>query len=240
MNAVIMAGGKGTRLLPLTADVPKPMIKIIDKPVLEHTIELLKKHGITEIGITLGYMPEKIISYFGDGSAFNVQIKYFIEDAPLGTAGSVKRAKDFVTDDFLILSGDAFTEIDLTRAMYFHKAKNAPFTLIAQPNPPPYGLGILEVDADNKVTDFIEKPDVIKPSLINTGIYLMKKQLLDIIPDGFYDFGRQLIPRILGSVYAYVDYSYWSDIGTLVSYYNTNARIAGMLEAEKARISVNG
>lgn len=230
MKAVIMAGGKGTRLLPLTKDIPKPMVKIIDKPVLEHTIELLKKHGITEIAITLGYMPETIIDYFGNGKNWNVDITYFVEDVPLGTAGGVKRTHNFVSEDFLVISGDAYTEIDLTRAIRFHFAKDSSFTLIAQPHQYPLGLGTLEIDLDNKVSAFIEKPAKIHPSLINTGIYVINKNVLQLIPDGFYDFGRQLIPQLLGKVYAYIDYAYWSDIGTLTSYYRTNEKIATEME----------
>ncbi len=226
MKAVIMAGGKGTRLMPLTKDLPKPMIKLIDKPVMEYTIELLKKHGITDIAVTLGYMPESIISYFGNGQAWGVNITYFIEDKPLGTAGSVKSTQNFVSDDFLVISGDCYTEIDLSKAFYFHKLKNSRFTLIAQPHRYPVGLGVLETDIDHRVTAFIEKPEDVKPSLINTGIYIINKEVLNMIPDGFYDFGKQLIPRLIGDVHAYVDYAYWSDIGTLVSYYKTNERLA--------------
>lgn len=230
MKAVIMAGGKGTRLMPLTKDIPKPMVKIIDKPVLEHTIELLKRHNIFEIAITLGYKPDSIIDYFGDGKKWNVDITYFIEDTPLGTAGSVKRTHKFVGDDFLVMSGDAYTEINLTKAIRFHYAKESIFTLIAQPHQNPVGLGTLEIDINSRVSAFIEKPEKIVPSLINTGIYVINKSVLSLIPEGFYDFGRQLIPKLNDNVYAYVDYGYWSDIGTLISYYRTNEKVAVDLE----------
>ncbi|HOO22979.1 MAG TPA: nucleotidyltransferase family protein [Clostridia bacterium] len=226
MKAVIMSGGKGTRLYPLTRDIPKPMVKIIDKPVLEHIILHLKKHNITEIALTLGYKAESIIAYFGDGSAWGVKLVYYVEDEPLGTAGSVKRTANFVGDDFVVMSGDAYCETDISRAIRFHKAKNSLFTLVAQPKENPAGLGVLELDENNLVTSFIEKPDTTKPALINTGIYIINKQILSLIPEGFYDFGRQLIPRLVGEVYAYVDYGYWSDIGTLESYYATNLKVA--------------
>lgn len=232
MKAVIMAGGKGTRLLPLTREIPKPMIKLIDKPVLEYTLELLKRHGISDVAITLGHLPEIIIDYFGDGKDFGMNLTYYIEDAPLGTAGGVKNALNSLSDDFLVISGDCYTEIDLTKAAVFHHAKNSIFTLIAQPHPNPVGLGVLETDIDHKVTAFIEKPEVIKPSLINTGIYIINKKAMRLVPDGFYDFGKQLIPRLLGEVYACVDYSYWSDIGTLVSYYETNEKLAKELSVD--------
>lgn len=235
MKAVIMSGGKGTRLYPLTKDMPKPMVRIIDKPVLEHIILLLKKHNINEIAVTLGYMAESIIAYFGDGSNLGVKITYYVEDSPLGTAGSVKRTLNFVDDDFVVISGDSYCDIDITRAIRFHKAKKSLFTLIAQPKENPVGLGVLDIDENNLVTAFIEKPDSAKTSLINTGIYIINKYVLSLIPEGFYDFGKQLIPRLLGEVYAYVDYGYWSDIGTLQSYYATNLRVARELELEREK-----
>lgn len=230
MKAIIMAGGRGSRLMPLTTDIPKPLVKIIDKPVMEHIIELLKKHGITEIGVTLGYKAESIIEYFGDGAHLGVTLTYFVEKEPLGTAGSVKGAEKFLSDEFLVISGDAYTDIDLGKAIAFHRAKHSNFTLIATPHKNPIGLGVLEIDPDGKIIQFIEKPQNPRPALINCGIYIINKSILAMIPDGFYDFGRQLIPRLTGSLYAYVTYDYWSDIGTLQSYYYTNYLVAAALE----------
>ena len=227
MKAIIMAGGKGSRLSPLTNDIPKPLVKIIDKPVMQCIIELLKSHNITEIGVTLGYKADKIIDYFGMGEDFGVNLTYFIENEPLGTAGSVKGALNFLSDTFLVISGDAYTDIDLSRAIEFHYAKNSSFTLISTPHQNPIGLGVLETDHDGKITSFIEKPPIPKPSLINCGIYIIDKSVMNLVPDGFYDFGRELLPRLVGSdLYAYVTYDYWSDIGTLPSYYQTNYLVA--------------
>ena len=222
MKAIIMAGGKGTRLMPLTNSIPKPMVNIIDKPVLEYVINLCKNHGITEIGITLGYLPDAIVDYFGDGKKLGVNITYFFEDEPLGTAGGVKNAEGYLGEDFVVLSGDAYSEIDLTRAIEFHKQKESLFTIVATPHPNPVGYGIIELDFENRIKKFVEKPQVVYPSLINTGIYVMKKTVLNFIPDGFYDFGKDLLPRLTDVAYAIVDYNYWSDIGTLASYYQTN------------------
>ena len=222
MKAIIMAGGKGTRLMPLTNSIPKPMVNIIDKPVLEYVINLCKNHGITEIGITLGYLPDAIVDYFGDGKKFGVNITYFFEDEPLGTAGGVKNAEGYLGEDFVVLSGDAYSEIDLTRAIEFHKQKESLFTIVATPHPNPVGYGIIELDFENRIKKFVEKPQVVYPSLINTGIYVMKKTVLNFIPDGFYDFGKDLLPRLTDVAYAIIDYNYWSDIGTLASYYQTN------------------
>ena len=230
MKAIIMAGGKGTRLRPLTDAMPKPMVPLIDKPALYYIVELLKKHGVKELAVTLGYLPEKIVGYFGSGESLGVEIKYYYEKEPLGTAGGVKNAADFIDDDVTIVSGDAYTEIDLTKAFAFHKAKNSPFTLVARPHPNPVGLGILEIDFENRITDFIEKPNSPRPSLVNTGIYVMNKSILSMIPDGFYDFGKDLLPRLVGRCYAYIDYSYWTDIGTLTGYYETNKYLAEKLQ----------
>ncbi len=226
MKAVIMAGGKGTRLRPLTDSLPKPMVPLIGRPALEYTLELLKKNGVTDAIVTLGYMPEKITDHLGDGSRYGMNITYYTEKEPLGTAGGVKQAEKELNGTFLVLSGDAYSEVDLRRAISFHNAKNSPFTLIAQPHPYPEGLGTLEIDFENRITDFIEKPTIVKPALVNTGIYVMEKEILRMIPAGPYDFGKQLLPRLVGRCYACVDYAYWSDIGTLSSYYETNKYLA--------------
>ena len=125
MKAIIMAGGSGTRLRPLTCTMPKPMARIMNKPVMEHITELLKKHGITDIGVTLRYLPESIKEYFGDGSAFGVNFTYFTENEPLGTAGSVMACSGFLNEDFLVISGDSFTDFNLSEAIAFHKEKEA-------------------------------------------------------------------------------------------------------------------
>ena len=130
MKAIIMAGGHGTRLRPLTCGRPKPMVSVMNKPVMEYTIDLLKKHGITEIGVTLQYLPDDIKNYFGDGSAWGVHIEYFVEDVPLGTAGSVKNAEEFLNDTFVVISGDALTDINIKKAVDFHKKNNSITTLV--------------------------------------------------------------------------------------------------------------
>lgn len=226
MKAVIMAGGKGTRLRPLTDEIPKPLVPIIDKPVMAHIIELLKRHGIEEIACTLGYRADQIIDRFGDGSDYGVRLTYFVEKEPLGTAGSVKNAKSFLDEDFVVISGDAYTDLDLTRAIRYHYAKHSPFTIVSTPCKNPAGFGVAETDHDGKLIAFVEKPDDPRPALINCGIYIADRSILDRIPDGFYDFGRQLIPNLCGEAYCYVTFDYWSDIGTLPSYYYTNYLVA--------------
>ena len=158
MKAIIMAGGAGSRLRPLTCGRPKPIVPIMNKPVMAHIIELLKKNGITEIGVTLQYLPEKIENMFGDGSEYGVHMEYFIEDSPLGTAGSVKNAEEFLDDTFVVISGDALTDIDLTKAINFHKAKNTLCTLILKEVAVPLEYGIVVTDDNGKITRFLEKP----------------------------------------------------------------------------------
>ncbi|MGI6212960.1 MAG: nucleotidyltransferase family protein [Christensenellales bacterium] len=232
MKAIIMAGGKGTRLKPLTDDIPKPLVRIIDRPVMEHIIELLKKHNITQIGVTLGHMSDAIMDYFGSGERLGVELKYFVEETPLGTAGGVKAASDFTDGDFLIMSGDCYTNMDLSRAIQFHKAKQSPFTIIATPHNNPVGLGVLEADFNNTLSAFVEKPEQARPSLINTGTYIMSRRILDMIPQGFYDFGKQLLPRLVNEAYVWVTYDYWSDIGTLPAFYYTNFLVASAISPD--------
>ncbi len=232
MQAIILAGGKGTRLKPLTNDIPKPLVPIIDRPIIEHIIELIKNHGIDDIGITLGHMADKIVSYLGDGTKLGVKIRYFIENEPLGTAGSVKQAVKFLDDDFVVIAGDSFTNINLKKAMDFHKDRGALFTLVSKWVDDPTGMGVLEADPKGKITAFVEKPDIKERALINTGIYVISRPIMSLVPDGFYDFGRDLLPKLIGNLlYTYTTKDYWSDIGTLTSYYYTNYLVA----LEKAR-----
>ena len=133
----VMAGGIGSRLRPLTCDLPKPMVPIVGKPVMQHGIELLKRHGITDIAATLMYMPGVIKNYFKDGQDFNVNLNYYIEETPLGTAGSVKNAAQFLNQPFIILSGDAVTDLDISRAVNFHREKGAKVTMVLKREPSP-------------------------------------------------------------------------------------------------------
>lgn len=222
MKAVILAGGKGTRLRPLTNDIPKPLVKIIDRPVILHILALLKEHGFTDVAVTVGYMADKIISEIGETPFPNLRVTYFKEDVPLGTAGSVKACADFLSDSFLIVSGDSYTNADLTEAVKFHEEKGSPFTVIGKELINPEGLGVIESDANGLITRFTEKPVTSGKKLVNTGMYVMNKKLLDLVPDGFYDFGKDLLPKLAGSIYCYTTRAYWSDIGTLPSYYYTN------------------
>lgn len=166
-----MAGGEGTRLRPLSLGMPKPMVPLLGRPVMEHIIGLLKRHGIDEIAVTLCYMPEAVQSYFGDGQKWGVRLHYFIEEAPLGTAGSVRACAPFLEgEDFLVISGDSVCDLDLTAAMEFHQAKRAQATLVLFRHPAPLEYGLVLTDEEQRVVRFVEKPSwgQVVTDLVNT------------------------------------------------------------------------
>jgi len=226
MNAIIMAGGKGTRLAPLTDHSPKPLMPIIDKPILRYIIELLKKHGITDISVTLGYMAQKIVEAFGDGHDLGVNLHYVIEREPLGTAGSVKSAAEGFKGDFLVISGDAYTDFNLTELIDFHRSHGKLATIAATRVKNPSSFGVMLLNSAGKVRSFIEKPRDPISDIVSTGIYVFKKDIIKKIPAGFQDFARNVFPTIPGQIYAKIMHGYWSDIGTLLSYYSTNYHVA--------------
>lgn len=226
-----MAGGKGTRLSPLTDHTPKPLMPIIDKPILQYIIELLKKHGIYEISLSLGYMAGKIVEAFGNGKDLGVKLRYYIEKEPLGTAGGVKVAAEGFKEDFLVISGDAFTDFDLSDLINFHKNHGKLVTIAAAKVKDPSAFGVMLLNGAGKVRSFIEKPREPISHIASTGIYVMKSEILKKIPTGFCDFARDVFPKVTGQIYAKVMNGYWSDIGTLLSYYETNYHVAALSAA---------
>jgi mannose-1-phosphate guanylyltransferase / phosphomannomutase len=230
MKAIIMAGGQGTRLRPLTSDQPKPMIRIVNLPCMEHIVNLLARHGITDVGVTLQFMPEEIQDYFGDGSEWGVNMRYSIEDAPAGTAGSVKMAEqqlDLEGERLLIISGDALTDCDLTEVVRFHEEKDAEVTMVLKSVENPLDFGIVITEEDGRISRFLEKPawGQVFSDTVNTGIYLLEPSVMGEIPDpeneGEYDFSKELFPKLLEqdrSLYGFVTDAYWEDIGTLEQY----------------------
>lgn len=239
MKAVIMAGGKGTRIQSVAADIPKPMIKIGDKPVLEHQIEILKRQGITDFVITVSHLGNVIIDYFGDGSKvspatgepFGVHIQYFEEKTPLGNAGALFYLQDKISDDFLLLNGDLIFDIDLERFIRFHKEHGGIVTLLAHPNSHPYDSGILVTEKDELVTKWIAKEDT-KPkyyeNLVNSGIHLISPKIFPMV-DAVHteyaggpkiDLDRDLLRPLVQAdqVYAYRSPEYVCDMGTPARY----------------------
>jgi mannose-1-phosphate guanylyltransferase/phosphomannomutase len=224
VKAVIMAGGKGTRLRPLTSNRPKPMVPIVNTPCMEHIVNLLKHHGLEDILATLEFMPEVIREHFGDGSGWGVRMEYSVEEEPLGTAGSVKFAEDWLTERFVVVSGDALTDVDLTTAVAFHEEREAEATLVLKQVDDPSEFGIVVIEDDGRVTDFLEKPDEeeVFSYTANTGIYVLEPRVLRDIPEGQeYDFAEELFPKLLEEgrpMYGYVMEGYWEDIGNIEQY----------------------
>lgn len=224
MKAIIMAGGEGTRLRPLTCGRPKPMMPVVNRPMMEHIVTLLKKHGIHEIGVTLQYLPEAIRSYFGNGADFDVHMRYYVEEVPLGTAGSVKNAQPFLDETFVVISGDALTDLDLTRAMEFHRQKGAVATLVLTPVEIPLEYGVVITDRDGRITQFLEKPGwgEVFSDTVNTGIYILEPEVLNYFAPGQkFDFSKDLFPILLREKQPLFGVSlsgYWCDIGNLQQY----------------------
>ncbi|BAZ24693.1 nucleotidyl transferase [Kalymmatonema gypsitolerans NIES-4073] len=225
MRAVLMAGGSGTRLRPLTCDLPKPMVPILNRPIAEHIINLLKRHQITEVVATLHYLPDVMRDYFQDGSDFGVQMTYAVEeDQPLGTAGCVKNIAELLDDTFLVISGDSITDFDLTAAIEFHKQKKSKATLILTRVPNPIEFGVVITDEENRIKRFLEKPSTseIFSDTVNTGTYILEPEVLEYLPaNQESDFSKELFPLLLAKnepMYGYIAQGYWCDVGHLDAY----------------------
>ncbi len=223
MKAFILAAGVGTRLRPLTFECPKPMIPLLNKPVIEHTINNLKKHNIDSIIMNLHTLPEKIKNYFGNGSKFGINISYSMEETLLGTAGGLKKCKRFFDSTFVVMSGDGLSNIDLTAAIEFHKKKKSLATMVLKKVDMRFPYGITLTDRRNRIVNFVEKPNwgSIFSDTVNTGIYIFEPEIFRYIPDGFYDFGHDLWPKLLKlqkPIYAYLMNDYWTDIGNIEEY----------------------
>jgi len=225
MKAIIMAGGEGTRLRPVSVDAPKPMVRLFDRPVLGHILQLLKKNQITEACLTLRFMPRIIIEHFGDGSAYGMQLTHQIEETPLGTAGSVGACGDFIGgEDVLIISGDAVCDFDLQQCIQFHRDRAADATIVLYAHPEPLEYGLVMTDETGRIQRFIEKPpwSQVFTNRVNTGIYILSPRATAEIPaDGPYDFGRDLFPKMLEkgmALYGVEATGYWCDIGSPAAY----------------------
>lgn len=225
MRAVLMAGGSGTRLRPLTCDLPKPMVPILNRPIAEHIINLLKRHGFSEIIATLYYLPDVMRDYFRDGEDFDVQMTYAIEaDQPLGTAGCVKNIDTMLNSTFLVISGDSITDFDLSAAIQFHHQKQSKATLVLTRIPNPMEFGVVITDDQDRICRFLEKPSTseVFSDTVNTGIYILEPEILNYLPEGEKtDFSGDLFPLLLEKgepMYGYVAEGYWCDVGSLDTY----------------------
>ena len=225
MRAVLMAGGSGTRLRPLTCNLPKPMVPVLNRPIAEHIINLLKRNNITEVIATLYYLPDVMRDYFQDGSEFGVQMTYAVEEEQaLGTAGCVKNIQQWLDDTFITISGDAISDFDLQAAIAFHREKKAKATLILTRVPNPVEFGVVITDEDGKINRFLEKPSLseIFSDTVNTGTYILEPEVLDYLPENEEsDFSKDLFPILLERgepMYGYVAEGYWCDVGHLEAY----------------------
>ena len=207
MKAVVMAGGEGTRLRPLTSNQPKPMVAIVGKPCMEHIVELLRTHGFEDVIVTVAFLPQAIGSYFVDGESLGVNIEYSVEESPAGTAGSVRLADDKLDETFLVISGDALCDFDLTRLVEFHKERGAAVTIGLKSVENPLEFGIVVTDDDGRIERFLEKPSwgQVFSDTINTGVYVLEPEP----PLAMAAFGMKptLLPPWLSLTFTYGPYS---------------------------------
>jgi mannose-1-phosphate guanylyltransferase len=233
MRAMVLAAGLGTRLRPITFDRPKPMVPVLNRPVMEHILRLLAKHDFAEVIANLHWFPDLITEHFGDGSGFGVSLTYSREEALLGTSGGVRNVADFLGDDFLIISGDALTDLDLTAMREFHEGHDGIATLATKRVTDTTQFGVAITDADGRIGGFQEKPQPSEAlsDLANCGIYMFRKEIFDYFPapgtskaakagdpDGFADWAMDVFPKLLDEdvpFYSHEIDAYWNDIGNL-------------------------
>jgi mannose-1-phosphate guanylyltransferase len=224
MKAVILAGGEGTRLRPLTLTTPKPVVPIVDRPFLRHQLDMLTRAGVSDVIFSLAYRPERIEAVFGDGRLHGKQIRYVVEQTPLGTGGAVKNAEPHLDDITIVFNGDVLTDVDLADVIRAHRASGAAATIVLTPVPNPSAYGLVEFDRDRRVTRFVEKPDPaqITTDTINAGIYILQTATLDLMPAGVnHSIERAFFPALLkrgDRVMAHVHRGYWIDIGSPEKY----------------------
>jgi mannose-1-phosphate guanylyltransferase/phosphomannomutase len=242
MKAVVMAGGEGTRLRPLTSNQPKPMVPIVGKPCMEHILELLRSHGLEDVIVTLAFMPQAIRSYFGAGETLGMTVEYSVEELPLGTAGSVRLASGALDDTFVVISGDALCDVNLGDLIAFHREKGAAVTIGLKSVDNPLEFGIVVTDEEGRVERFLEKPSwgQVFSDTINTGIYVLEPEVLKHVPtDRPYDFSKELFPLLLEMgrpIYGFVLDGYWQDIGNLDQYRQANFDALD----ERVRLNIDG
>src|SRR6266850_2485427 len=225
MKAILLAGGKGTRLRPLTIHTPKPIVPIFDRPFLQFQLDLIKKVSeIDEVILSLNYQPRRIEEIFGDGGDTGLSLRYMVEPAPLGTAGAIKFAAAHVDDSIVVFNGDVLTEVDLAKVIALHRERKAKATIVLTPVDNPTAYGLVETDRDGNIQRFLEKPnaDEITCDTINAGIYVLEPDTFDRIPkDTAWSIERSFFPSLIehGETFiAYVSRGYWIDIGTPAKY----------------------
>src|ERR671918_764728 len=234
-----LAWGEGSRLRPLTSNMPKPMLPVANRPLMEHILMLLREHGITDVVATVQFLPSMIRNYFGDGSDLDVSLAYATEDVPMGTAGSVLGARDLLDGSFLVVSGDALTDLDVREVIASHREKEAAATIVLKRVPDPLEFGIVMTKENGRIERFLEKPSwgQVFSDAINTGIYVLEPEVLDLIPDDRpYDFSSELFPRMLADglpIFGFVTDDYWTDVG------NAEAYLQAQLDAVEGRVGID-
>jgi mannose-1-phosphate guanylyltransferase len=218
MQALILVGGEGTRLRPLTSTVPKPVVPLVDRPFITYMLEWLGRHGVDDVIMSCGFLATSVRNVLGDGSALNIRLRYVEEPDPRGTAGALKYAESMLDERFLMLNGDVLTDIDLSAQIAQHDETGARGTLALVPVADPTAYGLVRLDKSNAVREFVEKPssDEIDTNLISAGAYVLERDVLDLIPpDRNVSIEREVWPHLVGAgLYGYPSDSYWLDIGT--------------------------
>jgi mannose-1-phosphate guanylyltransferase/phosphomannomutase len=240
VKAVVMAGGEGTRLRPMTANQPKPLLPVVNKPIMDHVLRLLRRHSFDETIVTVQFLASMVRNYFGDGEEFGMSLQYATEDIPLGTAGSVKNAESGLRDGpFLVISGDALTDIDLSDLVRFHKDNQALVTVALARVPDPLEFGIVIASGDGRIERFLEKPTwgQVFSDTVNTGIYVMEPEVLAQVPQGeVVDWSADVFPTLVdrgAPVYGWVADGYWEDVGTHEAYHRVQADVlSGKVKAD--------
>src|ERR1700684_935544 len=242
-----MAGGEGTPVRPMTAKQTKPKLPVVNRPIMEHVLRLLRRHGFSETVVTVQFLASMVRNYFGDGEDFGMSLQYATEEMPLGTAGSVKNAEDALRDGpFLLISGDALTDMDLTELVRFHKDNGALVTVGLTRVPDPLEFGIVIADDDGRIQRFLEKPTwgQVFSDTVNTGIYVMEPEVLaELAPGESVDWSGDVFPRLLergAPLYGWVADGYWEDVGTHASYLKAQADVLdGRVQAHIAGFEVS-
>src|ERR1700716_2630951 len=218
MQAVILVGGEGTRLRPLPSTVPKPLVPLVDRPLISYMLEWLREHGIDDVIMSCGFLATSVRNVLGDGSTLGIRLRFIEEPDPRGTAGAVKLAEPMLEERFLMLNGDVLTDIDLTEQVAQHEATGARATLALVPVADPTAYGLVILDGDRAVRDFVEKPssDRVESNLISAGAYVLEREVLDLVaPDRNVSIEREVWPLLVGDgLYGFASESYWLDIGT--------------------------
>ncbi len=230
MKAVVLVGGEGTRLRPLTYNTVKAMVPVLNRPFIQYVIRHLNDHNVNEVILAMGHKPDSIKDYFDHAGKLDARLIYSVEQVPLGTAGAVKNADQYIGKDeaFLVINGDIFTDIDLSQMLKFHREKRAKVTIALTPVDDPTQFGVVEMDSQQRVTRFVEKPsrEEVTSNLINAGVYILEHQILERIPQGKrFMFEHDVFPKLITEgepVYGYPTNAYWIDMGTPEKYLRLN------------------